>query len=138
MKNYPFVKDQTGKYLTLDPVDKNQIIDLAYKLLIPEFMNNTFISSPIDCVEFLKIALADCSREKFSIVFLSTRNQVIDFKILFEGTISGATIGNCQGSCSIDYLTVSRSFSGLSATLPTGSQFRVAPDRRVGCRSLAA
>ena len=92
MKNHSFVQDKTGKYLTLEPVCKEEIINLAYSLIVPDFVNNTVISSPVDCVEFLKLALFDQGREKFGVVYLTCRHQVIAFEILFEGNINGASV----------------------------------------------
>ncbi len=92
MKNNLFVRDKQGNYSISDTVTRSDIIAFAYQLLVPEFASNQFVSRPVDCVGFLKIALADLEREKFGIILLSARNQVIKFEILSVGTLDMASI----------------------------------------------
>ena len=87
-----FFKDSAGKYRTQKPVSKKQIINFAYKLIVPDFVDNVIANSAAACADFLKIALADESKENFGVIFLTSQLQVISFEIVARGTVKEAYI----------------------------------------------
>ncbi len=87
-----FFKDSAGKYRTQKPVSKKQIINFAYQLIVPDFVGNGVVNSAASCADFLKIALADESKENFGVVFLTSQLQVISFEIVAKGTVKEAYV----------------------------------------------
>ena len=55
-------------------------------------MVGTVIKSPADTEKFLKDALGNLQKEKFSIMFLDNRHRVLAFETMFEGTIDGTSV----------------------------------------------
>lgn len=92
MSNTLFFQDQAGKYRTKSAVTKQQIINFARELIIPDFIGNTILSSSAEAASFLQIALADERKENFGVIFLASSMKVIAFEVLETGTISVNTI----------------------------------------------
>lgn len=92
MSSSLFFQNQAGKYHLKGAVTKQQIIDFARKLIVPDFINNHIIFNPDEATEFLKIALADERKEKFGVIFLTTSMKIITFEVLSTGTISGSSV----------------------------------------------
>jgi len=50
------------------------------------------LHSPQAVVEFARLKLAGCPHEAFMVIYLNTKNQVIDYETIHEGTIDRAVI----------------------------------------------
>lgn len=57
-----------------------------------KFRRSNYLTSPDYTRDFLKVAFADKSREEFIMIFLDNQHAVIDYSVLFQGTIDGAAI----------------------------------------------
>jgi DNA repair protein RadC len=92
MTNSLFFKNQAGKYHLKGTVTKQQIIDFARKLIVPDFIDNHILFNSAEATEFLKIALSDEKKENFGIIFLATSMKIITFEIIETGTISDSNV----------------------------------------------
>lgn len=55
-------------------------------------MVGTAIKSPRDTEDFLRQAIGNLQREKFSVMFLDNRHRVLAFETMFEGTVDGTSV----------------------------------------------
>lgn len=71
----------------------SKIIKRALKILESRmtYESNIF-SSPDDTKNYLRLKLGNKEREIFSVLYLSSRHQLISYEELFLGTINGASI----------------------------------------------
>jgi len=54
--------------------------------------DRTVLSSPMDTREYLQLQIAHLEHEVFGVIFVTNRNQIIDDRIMFRGTIDGAAV----------------------------------------------
>lgn len=57
--------------------------------------SSTFFESPTDVKEYLSMANAqysDQSRERFAVLFLDSRHALIEYRVLFEGTLTQTSV----------------------------------------------
>ena len=60
--------------------------------LAEKMKNKDVLSSPQAVLDFARLKLAGLPHEAFMIIFLNTKNKVLDYKILQEGTVDRAVI----------------------------------------------
>jgi len=70
----PLVKEASGTYLA----EKMRQKDL--------------LTSPKAAIEFARAKLAGKTNESFMIIYLNTRNEAIDYEILYEGTLDSSVV----------------------------------------------
>jgi DNA repair protein RadC len=70
----------------------NEIAEAYQTALAPRFRKGTIIQSPRDSNKYLVSKMAHLEHEVFAAVFLTNRHKIIEFKILFTGTIDATTI----------------------------------------------
>ena len=77
----------------LNHKEEEQIIQQALEILTSRLKEKTdpFCSAQI-VKSFLRLQLEQKEREHFSVMFLDTQNRLIDYQVLFMGTIDSATI----------------------------------------------
>ena len=56
------------------------------------FKNKVILSAPNEVYEFIKSKLAGERDEKFMVIYLNTKNKIIEFEISAEGTVNQATV----------------------------------------------
>ena len=72
---------------------EDNIIDKALSILKERIrIPGVSISSPDDTIKYLTLKLAECEHEKFCVMFLDNRHRLIAFKVMFHGTIDGASV----------------------------------------------
>jgi DNA repair protein RadC len=54
--------------------------------------NKDVLSSPQAVLDFARVKLAGLPHEAFMVIFLNTKNKVLDYKVLQEGTVDRAVI----------------------------------------------
>jgi DNA repair protein RadC len=86
-----FIRDASGKYATARPATEAELIAQAAAILETR-QRGKALSSPADSREFLRLRLAPLEHEVFAALFLDTRHRVIEFEIMFTGTIDGASV----------------------------------------------
>lgn len=70
---------------------KNEVLDTAAMYLTQE-INGAALQSPSDTEQFLITFFAGREHEQFAVIFLDNRHRVINCKVLFSGTIDGASV----------------------------------------------
>ncbi len=72
---------------------EQQIIDQALAILTSRLkVKNKPLSNAQMVKSFLRLHLEQKEREHFSVMFLDTQNRLIEYQIMFMGTIDSATI----------------------------------------------
>lgn len=70
-----------------------EIIDKAIAILDSRIKNDkTYLESPNDTKQYLRLKLSGIEHEVFTCLFLDSRHRVIEFAELFRGTINGASV----------------------------------------------
>lgn len=79
-------------YLTLSD-DDAMIVRQASDILKRHLVNDlTALSDPQATRHYLQMKVAHLEHEVFGVIFVNTRNRVIDDQIMFRGTIDGAAV----------------------------------------------
>lgn len=71
-----------------DAVINNALAILDGRIRKPE----SYLSSPTDTKNYLKLKLAEVEHEVFGVLFLDTRHGVIKYEELFRGTVDSASV----------------------------------------------
>ncbi len=75
------------------PAHEQAVIDAALAILSNRVREpGAALCSPGQVREYLRLRLAGNDRECFGVMFLDVQNRVIDFEILFEGTLTQTTV----------------------------------------------
>lgn len=89
----PAIFDSTGKhYRITNPITERQVLALATRIIERRLVAGAAITSPADARLFARLKFAEFESEKFGILFLNSKHQMISFQILFHGTIDSAAI----------------------------------------------
>ncbi|EGG94670.1 DNA repair protein [gamma proteobacterium IMCC1989] len=73
-------------------ISESQILAWAESILEARFKRSNYITSPSHTREYLSVTLADKEREVFCMIYLDSQHGIIDFEILFHGTIDAASV----------------------------------------------
>lgn len=73
-------------------VSDEQILYWAESILVESFKRSNFLTSPDITREFLKVMFAQETREIFTLIFLDSKNGVLGYEVLFQGTIDSAAV----------------------------------------------
>jgi len=76
----------------LNPAEKVSLIELALSALAQRHRAGRALASPGDTRAYLRLKLADRKHEVFGVLFLDTRNRILQVAELFQGTIDGASV----------------------------------------------
>lgn len=68
------------------------VLEMSRRYMFENIQRGDVLCSPQETKEYLKAQLRSYSREVFACLFLDNRNRVIEFEILFYGTIDGASV----------------------------------------------
>lgn len=92
-KNVPTqAREIDGGYQLPQTMSRTEIIDLALSLQYKNLNERKIMSNPTEVKRYFQLRLADYDREVFSVMFLSTKHQIIDCKDMFFGTIDSASV----------------------------------------------
>ena len=86
-----FIKDRRGRYLLSRPVTETELIAAAATLLQARIVGKE-LTSPATARDFLRLKLSPLEHEAFACLFLDTRHRVLEFSILFRGTIDSSHV----------------------------------------------
>ncbi len=67
-------------------------LELSSRCLLESLKRDTVIDNPRTTRQFLMSRLRHLSHEVFAVMFLDNAHRLIEFEILFEGTINGASV----------------------------------------------
>ncbi|MEO8466295.1 MAG: DNA repair protein RadC [Gammaproteobacteria bacterium] len=76
-------------YRTATPTD---ILDASAQLVVASRLGTRIVNAPRDAEEICRALCGAYEHERFGILFLDTRNQVLHAEAMFRGTIDGATV----------------------------------------------
>lgn len=85
------VKDEQGRYRLKGSVSEEELIAAAAKILEARIVGSE-LTNPLLAQDFLRLKLSPLEHEAFSCLFLDTRHRVLEFVILFRGSIDSATV----------------------------------------------
>ena len=71
---------------------EDSVIQQALEILAERCKPGDALTSPNDTAKYLQLKLAHCKVEVFGAIFLNNRNQVLETRELFQGTINGASV----------------------------------------------
>jgi len=92
-KKNPFKRNVTNsRYELIREATREEIIEMAVKLINRKFVRGLQLASPHDTRNFLKINLGEQEREVFIAIFVDNQHRVIAYEELFFGTIDGASV----------------------------------------------
>jgi DNA repair protein RadC len=92
MNQPAFVKTPEGRYTLEGETDSTGIIETAAKLLLENARIGVNVNKPQEAARLLQLKLANENREHFGVMFLDAKNRLIEFEVLFQGTIDGAAV----------------------------------------------
>ncbi|KFX68130.1 DNA repair protein RadC [Pseudomonas taeanensis MS-3] len=72
---------------------ENRVIEKALQILDQRiFTRGPELTSPSLVADYLKLQLAQQDHEVFGVVFLDAKHRVLQFEVLFHGSIDGASV----------------------------------------------
>ncbi|CAK1769439.1 DNA repair protein RadC [Vibrio crassostreae] len=87
------LQDAPGEYYQLtEPVSPDELLDMAKAIAIDRLSRGATLDSPEQTKRTLSGLLQGMDREVFGVLFLNTQNQLIEFEILFYGTVNSASV----------------------------------------------
>ena len=86
-----FIKDRRGRYMLSRPVTEAELVAAAATLLQARIVGKE-LTTPAAARDFLRLKLSPLEHEVFGCLFLDTRHRVLDFSILFRGTIDSSHV----------------------------------------------
>lgn len=88
------IKNEIEVEYKTDPINiENEIIENALLILKNRmFTAETYITSPNDTKNFLKLKLSQLEHEIFCVIYLNNKHAVIAYEELFKGTIDSASV----------------------------------------------
>ena len=88
-------KNQFCEHKGLGPAKYAQlqaVLEMSRRYLFENIQRGDALCSPQETREYLKAQLRGYQHEVFACLFLDNRNRVIEFEIMFHGTIDGASV----------------------------------------------
>ncbi|EFN7940772.1 TPA: DNA repair protein RadC [Escherichia coli] len=70
----------------------HDIINQARELLTARLYRNESLGSPKETESYLALQLGDREQEVFAVIFLDNRNQVLQYKEMFYGSIASTSV----------------------------------------------
>ncbi|HCB1495075.1 TPA: DNA repair protein RadC [Citrobacter braakii] len=70
----------------------HDIINQARELLTARLYRNDSLGSPKETESYLALQLGDREQEVFAVIFLDNRNQVLQYKEMFFGTLASTSV----------------------------------------------
>lgn len=70
----------------------HDIINQAPELLTARLYRNDSLGSPKETESYLALQLGDREQEVFAVIFLDNRNQVLQYKEMFFGTLASTSV----------------------------------------------
>ena len=70
----------------------HDIINQARELLTARLHRNESLGSPKETESYLALQLGDREQEVFAVIFLDNRNQVLEYKEMFFGTLASTSV----------------------------------------------
>ena len=66
--------------------------ELANRILYQESLDKNVVSSPESLINWLRLEIGYLKQENFVVIFLDTKHHIIDYKIVFKGTLNASLV----------------------------------------------
>lgn len=129
-------KETNAKYPTNIPMTEHQMLARASEVIATKFVDGEEFTSATSTKEYLTFKLAHYEHEVFSIMFLNSQHQLIEYKEMFHGTIDSANVYSHEVVKAV--LLVNASALILAHDHPSGSPTPSASDKRITTRLIEA
>ena len=86
-----FIKDRRGRYTLPRPATEAELLATAAAILEARIVGKE-LTTPAAARDFLRLKLSPLEHEVFACLFLDTRHRVLEFSILFRGTIDSSHV----------------------------------------------
>ncbi len=87
------LQDAPGEYYQLtEPVTPDELLAIAQAMANDRLCSGTLLTSPEQTKLTLSALLQGMEREVFGVLFVNNQHQLIEFEILFYGTIDAASV----------------------------------------------
>ncbi len=87
------LRDAPGEYYQLtEPVTPDELLSMAYEMANDRMKPGVSLTSPEQTKLTLSSLLRHVEREVFGVLFVDNQHQLIEFEILFYGTINAASV----------------------------------------------
>ncbi|WP_028866959.1 RadC family protein [Psychromonas arctica] len=129
-------KETNTKYPTNTPMTEHQILERASEIIATKFVDGEEFISATSTKEYLTFKLAHYEHEVFSIMFLNSQHQLIEYKEMFHGTIDSANVYPREVVKAA--LLVNASALILAHNHPSGSPTPSESDKRITTRLIDA
>lgn len=88
-----FIATETsGEYITHRPVNGDEILAMANRLIKRKFARGRAITNPLDAASYLPAQMAGFEHETFWALFLDNQHRILAFEKLFIGTLASASV----------------------------------------------
>ena len=68
------------------------VFELVNRMLYEEILDVNIITSPKKLIDWLKLEFGHLQQELFIVIFLNTKNHIIDYSIIFKGTLNASIV----------------------------------------------
>lgn len=68
------------------------IFEFSNRLLYQECLEKNVVSSPESLIKWLKLEIGHLKQENFVVIFLDTKHHIIDYQIVFKGTLNASLV----------------------------------------------
>lgn len=92
MSKNGFVRTSDGMYRVRGLIGPEEIIDVASQILYQSLFERETLTRPADAAKFLQVKLAREKNEMFGVLFMDNKHRVLEFEVLFRGTVDGAAV----------------------------------------------
>jgi DNA repair protein RadC len=82
----------TDTYPRTTTLNENQVLEQAAEIIAKKYLRGDMFTNPTITKQYLSYKLGNYEREVFAVMLLDNQNQLIDFEILFYGTIDSASV----------------------------------------------
>jgi DNA repair protein RadC len=83
------VRDSARRYRS---AQDDEIVQAALSILESKVLKTPVLHNPAAVKEYLRLALGGLDSEVFGVIFLTQQHQIIEFEIMFRGSIAQTTV----------------------------------------------
>ena len=85
-------RTETQAIYQVDRPNEDAIIEQALAILASRAKQGDNLSSPQIVRDWLRLKLGGVEHEEFAVVFLNSQNSVIEFEVMFRGTLTATSV----------------------------------------------
>lgn len=85
-------RNKSTRYRKVKAVNEQQVLEQAAEIIEHHYLRGDVFTNPEATKDYIKYKLGRRDREVFAVMFLDNQHQLLEFKVLFLGTIDAASI----------------------------------------------